>query len=82
MKYLRLVFDDKLNWRAHVQLLKNKCIKTLNLLRNISSMECEADSKTLIKIYVASLRSGIDNGSIIYNSANEQNLNSIKTVSN
>ena len=46
-----------------------KCNKTLNLLRSINSMEWGADSKTLIKTYVALIRSWIDYGSIIYNSA-------------
>jgi len=82
VKYLGLVFDDKLDWQAHIQLLKKKCNKTLNLLRTISSMEWGADSKTLMKIYVALIRSRIDYGSIIYNSANKQNLKSIETVSN
>ena len=39
VKYLGLVFDSKLDWKAHIQKLKSQCNKALNLMRSMSSTE-------------------------------------------
>ena len=46
VKYLRLVFDSKLDWKAHIQQLKSKWNKALNLMESESSTEWGADQKT------------------------------------
>ena len=39
VKYLGLVFYSKLDWKAHIQQLKSKCSKALNLMRSVNSTE-------------------------------------------
>ena len=39
VKYLGLVFDSKLDWKAHLQHLKLKSDKTLKLMRSVSSTD-------------------------------------------
>ena len=67
VKYLGLVFDSKLDWKAHIQQLKSKCNKALNLMRSVSSTEWGADHKTLIMICRSLMKSKIDYGCIVYN---------------
>ena len=45
LKYLGLVFDSKLNCKAHIQHLRYKFNKALNLMRSVSSTEWGADQK-------------------------------------
>ena len=67
VKYLDLVFDSKLFWRAHIIKLKSNCNKVLNLIRSVSSTEWGADQKTLMMIYNSLIRCKIDYGRILYN---------------
>ena len=41
VKHLGIVFDPKLDWKAHIQQLKSKYNKALNLMRCVSSTEWE-----------------------------------------
>jgi len=36
IKFLSIVFDSKLNFKAHIFYLRNKCLKSLNLLKIIA----------------------------------------------
>ena len=76
------MFDSKLDWKAHIQQLKSKCNKALNLMRSVSSTEWGADQRTLMMIYRSLIRSKIDYGCIVYNSASSRELVSLESVSN
>ena len=82
LKYLGLVFDSKLDWKAHIQQLRSNCNKALNLMRSVSSTECGAGQKTLIMIYRSLIRFKVDYGCIVYNSASSRELESLQSVSN
>ena len=45
VKYLGFVFDSELDEKAHIQQLKSKYNKALNLMRVVSSTERGADQK-------------------------------------
>ena len=64
VKYLGLVFDSKLDWKAHVQQLKSKCIKALNIMRSMSSAEWGANRKILLVIYRPIIGSKTDYGAL------------------
>ena len=81
-KFLGLIWDSKMNWRAHINHVKDKCSKSLNLLRCVSKLKWGCDVQTGLKLYRALTRSILDYGSIIYGSANTQNLNIIETIAN
>ena len=76
------MFDSKLDWKAHIQQLKSKCNKALNLMRSVSSTEWGADQKTLMMIYRSLIRSKLDCGCIVFISVNSRDLESIESVSN
>ena len=82
VKFLGLIFNTHLNWKAHVSYTKAKCKNALNLLRKLSHTTWGADRSTLLILYKSTILSIIDYGSQIYGSASEtvlNNLNSIQT---
>ena len=81
-KFLGLIFDNKLSFKAHISYLKKKCLKAMNLLRVIAHTDWGADSTTLLKLYRSVVRSKLDYGCIVYGSARESYLQGLDRVQN
>lgn len=77
-----MFFDQSLSWKKHIQNLKLKCQRDLNLMRTISSKMWGADSTTLTKIYRSIIRSKLDYGAIIYNSAKRHIIKQLDAIQN
>ena len=73
-KFLELVFDRQLTFRAHVKYLKTVCDKTLNVLRVVGHTNWDADKVVLLRLYRALVRSKLDNGCIVYGTASKSVL--------
>ena len=67
-KFLGLVFDRRLTFRAHVKYLKTVCDKALNVLRVVGHTDWGADKVVLLilRLYRALVRSKLDYGCIVY----------------
>ena len=63
VKFLDLFLDQRLRFKDHIEYLRQKTIKRLNLLNFISNFNWRADRQTLLRIYRAVIRSKIDYGS-------------------
>ena len=50
-KFLGLIWDSKLTFRAHIDYLKKKCIKAMNILKVIAHYDWGADQSTLLHLY-------------------------------
>ena len=61
-KFLGLIFDKKLSFIPHLQYLKNKCFKALNLLRVVANTKWGSDEKTLLHLYRSLIRSKLEYG--------------------
>lgn len=59
---------------THLKNLKQDCLKRLNILKAISSKNWGAEYHVLINTYKSLIRSKIDYGSVIYNSAPKNRL--------
>ena len=68
-KFLGVIFDQKLNFKAHIQQLKTSCQKALNVLKVVAHTDWGADKKTLLHLYRALVRSKLDYGCIVYGAA-------------
>ena len=79
-KFLGIIFDKKLSFIPHIQYLKEKCSKTLKLLRVIAHKDWGADPQTLLKLYRILVHSKIDYGCFIYGAARKSYLKSLQTV--
>ena len=77
-----MIFDSKLNWAAHMDKVKQSCQRPLNVLKTISSGKKGADQKALMMLYRALVRSKMDYGSIVYNSASSRTLESLNVIAN
>ena len=78
--FLGVIFDRKLPFISHVQYLKDKCNKTLKLLRIIAHKDWGADQHTLLKLYRTLIRSKIDNGCFIHGAARKNYFKPLNTV--
>ena len=81
-KFLGVIFDKKLSFIPHLQNLRTKCMKTLNLLKVVSHKDWGGDSSTLLKLYRTLIRSKLDYGSIVYGSARKSYLQMLDPIQN
>ena len=80
VKFLGLMFDTHLNWKAHVAYVKNKCNSALNLMLKLSHTTWGARRQTLLMVYKALVLSKLDYGSPIYSSASRNTLKSLDPI--
>ncbi|KAG1713967.1 RNA-directed DNA polymerase from mobile element jockey [Nymphon striatum] len=81
-RFLGLIFDKKLNFLKHMQVLKSKCLRALNLLRILSNTNWGADRKVMLRFYRSLIRSKLDYGSVVYGSARKSYLRVLDPVHN
>ncbi|KAG5891455.1 hypothetical protein JTB14_004402 [Gonioctena quinquepunctata] len=82
MKFLGMIFDDILNWNAHIKSLAKSCNRRLNLLKTLAHKEWGSDCQTLLHVYRTLIRSKLDFGCIAYGSANKTTLELLDTIHN
>ena len=79
-KFLGLIWDSKLSFKSHVTYLKKKCNQALNLIRVLSYSNWGSDTKTLLKLFRSLVRSKMDYGSIVYMSADKDDLKPLDVI--
>ena len=80
-KYLGIHLDHNLNFKHHIQELKNKCLRKLNFIKILKSKKWHAKIETKTRIYKSMIRSNIDfAGPLLENVApvDKQQLESIQ----
>ena len=82
IKSLGMIFDQKLTWESHIKNLIAACQKEIKMLKILANKSWGADTSTLLTIYRSLIRSKIDYGSIVYNSARTTLLKKLETVHN
>ena len=82
VKFLGFFLDKKLNFKSHIDYLRCKCLKTLNLLRVVSKRDWGADKETLLRLYRSLVRSKLDYGSFMYAGARLSYLKKLNVVQN
>ena len=80
VKFLGVVFDERLTWKAHINHIEDRCKKRMNLMRCISGQNWGADKKWLMHIYIAMIRSVIDYGSQAYITACSSQLERLDRI--
>ena len=81
-KFLGVIFDNKLTFIPHIEYLKAKCQKALNLLRVVANMEWGGDREVLLRLYRSLVRSKLDYGSIVYGAARKSYLVKLDPIAN
>lgn len=81
-RFLGLLFDCRLTWRAHIKQLKADCITRLNIIKILSHHNWGAQEAIILRVYRSLIRSKLDYGSIIYASASKSALKSLNVIQN
>ena len=81
-KFLGIIWDTKLTFKPHIDYLRKRCFKTLNIIRVLAHNEWGSDSKTLLRLYESLVRSKVDYGSIVYRNAPEKELRRLEVIHN
>jgi ribonuclease HI len=81
-KILGLVFDSKLEWRGHINYIKEKVNKRLNIIKALSGLKWGADQDILLRIHQMVVMSVIEYGVSTYASARKNNLKPLNTLHN
>ena len=80
IKILGLTFDQRLTWGTHIRTLKGECLRRMNLIKSIASCNWGASNDVIMNTYKAFIRSKMDYGAIIYDSAKQTILKSLETI--
>ena len=81
-RFLGLIWDTKLTFKNHALYIKKKCQSSLNLLKVLSHTDWGSDTKTLLKLYRALVRSKLDYGSVVFRNAAAEDLKPLDVVHN
>ena len=80
IKYLGMTLDHKLNWKSHIENLKEKSQQRLAILRCVSKRRWGADRKTLCTLYLSLIQSPINYGSFLYGAAAGDDLKKVNRI--
>lgn len=81
-KYLGMTIDNSLTWRPHINLLKQRCRRCLDVLKFISHSRYGADRKSLLRLYIGLVKPKLDYGCEAYGSSCASLLASLEPVQN
>ena len=82
VKYLGLVFDQRLRWTDHISQLKVRATKALDILKCVFGTKWEGDRTSLLRLYRSLIRSKLDYACFIYWTASESLLKKLEPVHN
>jgi ribonuclease HI len=82
VKFLGVVFDNRLTWRSHIEYLNNKCKRRLQLMQVICGNKWGADITSLLTVYKTLVRPIIDYGAIAYDSASKTMQDVVERIQN
>lgn len=83
IKILGLQLDQELSWEPYIKSLKTECFRRINIIKSLSSQKWGADKNVILSAYKALIRSKLDYGAVVYDSAKKkllQKLNSIHSA--
>ena len=69
VRFLGVIFDSKLNWGRHIDLIVKRCKQRLNVMRLLTSLTWGCNKQTLMLYYRCSIRSVIEYGCEAFDSA-------------
>ena len=80
VKFLGITFDYKLSFTPHINTLKQKCAKKMNIIKFLCGVKWGSDPSTLFILYKSYVRSLIDYGSFIYFPKSQQHVETLEKI--
>ena len=77
IKYLGLILDNKLNWKAHINELSKKLSRAIGLLYKVRNF-CK--TSTIRSLYFSLFNSHLSYGLVVWGNANISDINKIKSL--
>ncbi|XP_043237640.1 uncharacterized protein LOC122389551 [Amphibalanus amphitrite] len=79
-KFLGIYFDSRLTYKEHFRTLRERCFKSLNVLKCVARTSYGADRRTLLLLYRSIVRSKLDYASFVYDSASQSSKKVLDAV--
>ena len=79
-RFLGVQFDRRLAYKPHFKMLRERCFRSLNVLKCVSRTSYGADRSTLLLLYRSMIRSKLDYACFVYDGASESSKRSLDTV--
>ena len=80
VKFLGVIFDNKLSFKPHIAMLKEKCSKALDIIKVVANTKWGADKNTLLHLYRSLIRSKLDYGCIVYGAARTSYIKALDAI--
>lgn len=80
VKFLGVIFDNRLTWNKHVNYIVDKCKKRINLLRSLTGQTWGSSTRALLTIYRALVRPIIEYADIAYDNAPKSTLEKLDQI--
>ena len=77
-----MLFDQSLNWKAHIEKIYVTAQRAINILKPMAFVSWGADPRTIKMLYKSIVRSHFDYGSIFYADGKISNLNKLNVIQN
>ena len=81
-KFLGVILDNKLNFKAHIDYIRQKCEKGMNLLKVVAKMDWGADRSVLLRLYRSFVCSRLESGCAVFSSARKSYLKKLEPIQN
>ena len=82
VRFLGLIFHRRMNWREHIESLRTRCMRAMNVLKATSHLSWGGDRTTLLRLYRSLIRSKLDYGSQFYGNTTNKILKRLEVVHN
>lgn len=79
-RFLGVTFDNRLEWKSHLLQLKTTCRRIIDLMKVLAHHYWGADTNTLLTLYRTLIRSKLDYGCVVYNTARKKLLGMLDTI--
>ena len=79
-KFLGLIWDPKLTFRAHIKYLKERCRSAMNIIKITSHSGWGSDTKTLMTLFRSLIRSKLDYGLTVYGNVSKDALEPLNVI--
>jgi hypothetical protein len=80
--FLGVVLDERLNFKAHIDLVKKKAISRLNIIKTVSHRSWKLSKSTLINLYTSLIRSVFEYSAILAPRLSNQLKNQLQIIQN
>ena len=81
-KFLGITLDRSLTFNSHINNIKTRASKRINILKVLSGTDFGGDSKTLLLLYKSIIRPILEYASLIFENAAQTHLQKLDTVQN